>query len=491
MLEQDLMPTVFEINSKLGGVWASNIGNTWTEMQTNLSKYSCCFSDFPLRNASNNLFPYAHEMHEYLQEYADHFKVMPHVKVNSKVIFITQIEDDRWLVRWQHTLTGENMEEMFDFVVLASGMYTTPNVPIIDGQADFKGKVIHSKDYNSLKRHDIKGKTILTVGAAYSGSEISSDLAQSGANIINLFSQPYWVFSKICAFDPANLSLRLPIDFALFNRRAAYSLPNFEDIQDEYVFKNTYYNSVLTEQNKLPHTDLHIDPKCKDSLNMAISNDYIDLIKQNRIIPKKGKIKRFHNDGIELMDGTRIQIDVVVWCTGYSVNLDFVDRKVLNQLEYEANDRLQPLILYRATFRPELSNIAFVGLLKAPLYTVDELQGRWASLVFSGKLGLPDLAKMKRYLEKTRSIRFMKCKPQALNQNFTLYSDDMAREIGLLPNFEKIKDEDPELYKMLWEGVPVSALYLYNQNKDLAIQITKEAYQIRQSYLVPNKTILS
>jgi dimethylaniline monooxygenase (N-oxide forming) len=487
MLEQNLRPTVFDANAKLGGVWRSTVGNTWNNMQTNLSKYSCCFSDFPVRNPSNSLFPYAHEMCEYLEQYADHFEVTPHIQVNSVVTYLTQLEDERWLVKWKNTITCETYEQIFDFVVVASGMYTTPSFPVIDGQLDFKGQVIHSKDYNSIKCMDLEDKTVVVVGAAYSGSEISSDLTATGARVINLFSQPYWVFKKVCSFDPTNLELKLPIDFGLFSRQASHSIPNFESIEEDRIFKNRFYDAVLKEQNQLTQRDLHIDPNCPEALNMAISNDYIDLVKQNRIVPKKGKIKKFYKHGVELVDGSVLQADVVVWCTGYSVDLGFVESKILKQLEYEANDRLQPLILYRATFRPELKHIAFVGLLKAPLYTVDELQGRWASLVFSGKLRLPSESATSKYLDETRSIRGRKLKPQALNQNFTRYSDEMAKEIGVLPDLEEIKRENPELYRMMWHGLPVSAQYRYNDNKELAIQITKEAFEVRESFLNSEK----
>ncbi len=483
MLEQDILPTVFEKNSKIGGVWPSSVGNTWKGMQTNVTRYMCCFSDFPLRNASNDLFPFADEMCEYLQEYADHFKVTPHIQVNSIVTYVTQIDNEKWLVKWQSTTTGDNNEQVFDFVVLASGMYTTPYVPTIDGQTDYNGKMIHSKHYNSLKSQDLKGKTILTVGASYSATEISSDLVQSGAHVVNLFRKPYWVFSKVCSFDPSNSQLRLPFDYALCSRRDTYSLPKFKSIEEENLFKNNFFASLCKDQNNLDQTDLHIDPNSTDCPNESISNNYIELVKQQRIVPKKGEIRKFLKNGVELVDGTFIQVDGVVWCTGYNVNLDFVDRKILDQLEYDPSDRIQPLVLYWATFRPEIKNIAFVGMLKEPIYTVDELQGRWASLVFSGKKCLPDQSVITKHLDETRKIKQMKTKPQALDANYTLYSDELAKEIGLLPDFERIKDEDPELYKMMWDGLPVSAQYRYNENKEFAIQITKEAYQIRRDFL--------
>eukprot|EP00051_Salpingoeca_urceolata_P019195 m.277108 g.277108 ORF g.277108 m.277108 type:complete len:667 (+) comp19371_c1_seq2:158-2158(+) len=45
-LEEGLLPTVFERQQGLGGIWLGN-GPVWDSMHTNLSQFSCCFSDFP------------------------------------------------------------------------------------------------------------------------------------------------------------------------------------------------------------------------------------------------------------------------------------------------------------------------------------------------------------------------------------------------------------------------------------------------------------
>jgi dimethylaniline monooxygenase (N-oxide forming) len=487
MLEQNLLPTVFEKNSKIGGIWRMDSGNVWQGMQTNVSKYSCSFSDFPFVNSSKNLFPYASEMCKYLEDYANFFGVTPCLKVNSTVTFVSQLVDDRWLIKWKDSITGEESERVFDFVALSSGMYTTPNIPECDGLVDFRGLVIHSKSYNTLKSQDLAGKKAVIVGASFSGAEISADLALAGLEVTNLFTNPYWILTKVCKYDKSNLDARLPVDFAFRSRRSAYSHPKFESIEDENIYLNNYYSVVFNEQNELPQADLHIDPQSSKTPHVTISDRYMELVKQNRIIAKKGKISRFSEKSVELVDGTVIDADIVIWCTGYAVNLDFMDAEILKKLEYDPTDGLQPLILYKATFRPQLKNIAFVGMLKEPIYAVDELQGRWASLVFSKKLELPDQDTMDKYLNDTRRIRFMKLKPQALDENFTLYSDEMAKEIGVFPNFEEIKQEDPEFFKMIWEGVPSTAIYRYKENKEQTIRIVREAFEIREQYLKENQ----
>ncbi|KAG6907920.1 hypothetical protein DXG01_006850 [Tephrocybe rancida] len=70
--------------------------------------------------------------------------------------------------------------EDFDAVVVASGRYNAPNIPNIAGLAAwaerFPGQLTHSRQYRRPQTY--ANKTVLIVGAATSGGEISRDLNQ-------------------------------------------------------------------------------------------------------------------------------------------------------------------------------------------------------------------------------------------------------------------------------------------------------------------------
>ncbi|KAK1707127.1 hypothetical protein CaCOL14_011843 [Colletotrichum acutatum] len=87
---------------------------------------------------------------------------------------------------WKLTLRkdGENTdywwEERFDAVIVASGHYSVPYIPSIDGLSEFArdrlGSVIHSKHFRG--RDAFKGKKVVVVGASVSAGDIAFDLAQ-------------------------------------------------------------------------------------------------------------------------------------------------------------------------------------------------------------------------------------------------------------------------------------------------------------------------
>ena len=70
-------------------------------------------------------------------------------------------------------------------------------------------------------------------------------------------------------------------------------------------------------------------------------------------------------------------------------------------------------------------------------------------MVFTGKKALPDKENMKNEISSIRERRKADLKfqyPYAHNQ----LMDMLAAELGVLPNFEEIKEKDPKLYDMIW-----------------------------------------
>ncbi|KAJ7022180.1 FAD/NAD-P-binding domain-containing protein [Mycena alexandri] len=88
-----------------------------------------------------------------------------------------------------HRILAEWWTETFDAVVLATGPYTAPHVPDIDGIIDWsKAKegeqysVYHSQVYRHPQRY--ANKTVLIVGASVSASEIARELGSFAHRII-------------------------------------------------------------------------------------------------------------------------------------------------------------------------------------------------------------------------------------------------------------------------------------------------------------------
>ncbi|MBB5373333.1 NAD(P)-binding domain-containing protein [Acidocella aromatica] len=83
-------------------------------------------------------------------------------------------------------LTNDHVySEVFDYVVVASGHFSTPNVPDFPGLTKFPGRVLHAHDFRDAA--EFAGKTVLCIGSSYSSEDIGTQCYKYGAKEI-LFS---------------------------------------------------------------------------------------------------------------------------------------------------------------------------------------------------------------------------------------------------------------------------------------------------------------
>lgn len=83
-----------------------------------------------------------------------------------------------------HLPEDRTYTEHFDQVVVATGHFSTPNVPHFDGFDTFKGRVLHAHDFRDAM--EFAGKDILIVGTSYSAEDIGSQLWKYGAKSITV-----------------------------------------------------------------------------------------------------------------------------------------------------------------------------------------------------------------------------------------------------------------------------------------------------------------
>jgi trimethylamine monooxygenase len=105
------------------------------------------------------------------------------VRFNTPVRMVTYSEATGRFTVTAHDLVNNVMYfEEFDNVIVASGHFSTPNVPHFEGIAQFNGRVLHSHDFRDAL--EFKGKDILIIGRSYSAEDIGSQCYKYGAKSI-------------------------------------------------------------------------------------------------------------------------------------------------------------------------------------------------------------------------------------------------------------------------------------------------------------------
>jgi putative flavoprotein involved in K+ transport len=114
-------------------------------------------------------FPSAAQFQRYLAQYARHFQL----DVASGV----EVQSATWNARAWQIMTNQGLVEG-DTLVVATGIWSTPYVPALGGEAEFGGSIMHSRDYRNPT--PFVGKRTLVVGVGNSGAEIAVDLSENG-----------------------------------------------------------------------------------------------------------------------------------------------------------------------------------------------------------------------------------------------------------------------------------------------------------------------
>ena len=78
----------------------------------------------------------------------------------------------------------ETYSEKFDYVIVASGHFSTPNVPDYDGFSHFNGRILHAHDFRDAL--EFKDQDILVIGSSYSAEDIGSQCYKYGAKSVTI-----------------------------------------------------------------------------------------------------------------------------------------------------------------------------------------------------------------------------------------------------------------------------------------------------------------
>ena len=89
----------------------------------------------------------------------------------------------------------------------------------------------------------------------------------------------------------------------------------------------------------------------------------------------KGGIERLDGDGVVFSDGSREQIDVIIWATGYDIRFPFFKDPAFTA---DADNRPPPL--YKRIMKPGVPDLFYMGLAQ-PLPTLVNFAEQQSKLV--------------------------------------------------------------------------------------------------------------
>ena len=332
---------------------SNNPGGTWWD-----NKYPGCavdvvsvlyqYSFFMRPNWSSLLAP-RNEIVDYLEATLTHFKLWDHLKLDTKVKCSKWVREKKV---WEVTITNDGQDEVLfaTHIVSACGALRVPNIPDFKGLEDFSGQVYHSSKLDN----DLVGKKVGLVGNGTSAAQIAPAIAKKVKKLIVFQRTPNWQVKRwnpkinrfikmIFAYFPISMKFFRVIIYLLYEMFLPLLFP----------LKNANLNRfnrfmLTTEVKRQLKGNEEIFAKaipdfpigCK---RFQLVSDYWPIFVDNKHVHLEvDPIDEITKDAIMTKSGTKHEVDVIVFSTGFKIeesicgfDVEANGFKIINHLKNE------------------------------------------------------------------------------------------------------------------------------------------------------------
>lgn len=190
----------FEKQDNWGGMWnytwRTGVGKYGEPIHGSMYKYlwsngpkECLeFSDYSFDEHFGkpiSSYPPRPVLFDYIQGRIKRGNAKEFIRLNTTARWVEYLEDtNQFRVILDNIKENRTYEEIFDYLVVASGHFSTPNMPYFKGIENFPGAVMHAHDFRGADQ--FKDQDLLLIGSSYSAEDIGIQCHKHGANSVTL-----------------------------------------------------------------------------------------------------------------------------------------------------------------------------------------------------------------------------------------------------------------------------------------------------------------
>jgi flavin-binding monooxygenase-like protein len=394
----------FEKSDRVGGNWVygnkNGMSAAYRDLFINTSRPRMEYADYPMPESYPD-FPHHTHIAAYFEKYVQHFGFREKITFEAGVERAYRDESGLWNVQLD---TGETRE--YDALLVANGHHWNPRwpEPAFPGSDGFTGVQLHAHGYreNSI----FAGKRAVILGMGNSAMDIAVECSYVAERTYLAARQGAWIIPKYI--------FGKPVDQMPYDPRVPFK------VRQRLIQALIRTYSGPPERYGLPKPNHRFG-----EAHPTISGRILDRIQHGTITPKPN-IDSFEGSRVRFLDGSAVEADVVVYCTGYKITFPFFDEGFLSA----PDNRIE---LFRRVFHPQIPNLFFIGLLQplGAIMPLAEAQGTWVGDYLLGDYALPDQARMRADIaadRKAMRARYVASKRHTIQVDFDDYLHVLARE---------------------------------------------------------------
>ena len=306
---------VLERRDFFGGTWCQN---TYPGAAVDVPSplYSLSFASYRW----SQMFAEQAELQRYTEQVIEQFGLRKRVELQANV------ERIEWNEAEKHWAVHTASKGIFyaQFVINASGPLSQPVIPRIRGKDRFRGKTFHTNHWDHS--YDYRGKRVAIVGSGASAVQVIPVIAPQVDQLHVFQRTPHWVLPRadrrfgsiqrwLLGVKPAYNLLRWLIYWQFETRVIAfkYSKPAIRLVQRQAM-------RWLKHQVPDPNLRAKLVPDfaigCK---RVLLSNTYYPALSRANVTlhTREQGVASLDESGINTADGAHIDVDLIIWSTGY------------------------------------------------------------------------------------------------------------------------------------------------------------------------------
>ncbi len=297
-----------------GGTWWQN---TYPGAAVDVQSPLYCLKHEPYD--WSRMFALQPEILAYTNHLLDKHRLRNKIQCNQEVTAATYDEQKHC---WQVATASDRLFTA-PVLVNASGILSQPAIPDIPGRQQFQGASFHTSQWNH--DFDYKGKRVAVIGTGASAVQVVPAIAPQVAQLYVLQRTPHWLLPRPDRVIPKwerQLYKKVPLVQRLVREWLYWKLEArmiaFKGNQAALRFFRNKALRYIKKQVKDPALRQKLTPDfmlgCK---RVLLSNDYYPALQRENVRLVTGGIERITPTGIQTKQGEHLEVDLIVWATGF------------------------------------------------------------------------------------------------------------------------------------------------------------------------------